>query len=351
MEYGSKKLLFNHTNDGTKGMAAHFSILAWRIPWTEEPGGLQSMGSWRVRHDWTTNTLTFIQMLYCALGLLRKSWAIWIWTSQMIQVEAADGFFSSAKVEWSAAMATVKSSPGNTFAGSPLPRGGDTVYCHRSHLCTDSLAQWFSSCACVGLRWGQEVSCISLHLTPLQAAATAGTTLWEPLLQPERWCSWVKKKKKLQNPPLLKQNEDRFSFHLDESVALMNSLFVIQKAVLKKTSPEIHPVNLHCATSTETIHTRRFDSGLVLYLSSSEHSMGIQKAVLWHGLIVPLPSPTVSYSLSTGKESNHCLLFPLSHKLQKELSQQFLAPWPMLTTVWPPKMWVRSCQNAKAWWL
>ena len=34
-----------------KGMATHSSILAWRIPWTEEPGGLQSMGSQRVRHD------------------------------------------------------------------------------------------------------------------------------------------------------------------------------------------------------------------------------------------------------------------------------------------------------------
>ena len=34
-----------------KEMATHFSILAWRIPWTEEPGGLQSMGSQRVRHD------------------------------------------------------------------------------------------------------------------------------------------------------------------------------------------------------------------------------------------------------------------------------------------------------------
>ena len=34
-----------------KGMAAYSSILAWRIPWTEEPGGLQSMGSQRVRHD------------------------------------------------------------------------------------------------------------------------------------------------------------------------------------------------------------------------------------------------------------------------------------------------------------
>ena len=34
-----------------KEMAPHSSTLAWRIPWTEEPGGLQSMGSQRVRHD------------------------------------------------------------------------------------------------------------------------------------------------------------------------------------------------------------------------------------------------------------------------------------------------------------
>ena len=34
-----------------KGMATHSSILAWKIPWTEEPGGLQSMGSQRVRQD------------------------------------------------------------------------------------------------------------------------------------------------------------------------------------------------------------------------------------------------------------------------------------------------------------
>ena len=33
-----------------EGMATHSSILAWRIPWTEEPGGLQSMGPQRVRH-------------------------------------------------------------------------------------------------------------------------------------------------------------------------------------------------------------------------------------------------------------------------------------------------------------
>ena len=39
-------------------MAIYSSILAWRIPWTEEPGGLQSMELQRVGHDWTTNIAT-----------------------------------------------------------------------------------------------------------------------------------------------------------------------------------------------------------------------------------------------------------------------------------------------------
>ena len=43
-------------------MAPHFSILAWKIPWMEEPGGLQSMGSQRVRHYWATSLLLFTFM-------------------------------------------------------------------------------------------------------------------------------------------------------------------------------------------------------------------------------------------------------------------------------------------------
>ena len=39
-----------------KEMAAYSSVLAWRIPWTEETGGLQSMGSQRVRQDLVTGT-------------------------------------------------------------------------------------------------------------------------------------------------------------------------------------------------------------------------------------------------------------------------------------------------------
>ena len=41
-----------------KGMATHSSLPAWRIQWTEEPGGLQSMGFQRIIQDWTTNTHT-----------------------------------------------------------------------------------------------------------------------------------------------------------------------------------------------------------------------------------------------------------------------------------------------------
>ena len=55
------------------GCAIHSSILAWRIPWTEKPGGLQSMGSQRAGHDWVTDT--FKVWLYHAFnwkGDIRK---------------------------------------------------------------------------------------------------------------------------------------------------------------------------------------------------------------------------------------------------------------------------------------
>ena len=45
-----------------KALAPHSSTLAWRIPWMEETGGLQSMGLLRVRHDWVTSLLLFTFM-------------------------------------------------------------------------------------------------------------------------------------------------------------------------------------------------------------------------------------------------------------------------------------------------
>ena len=41
-------------------MATHSSILAWRIPWTEEPGGVQAMRLQRVGHDWQTITYSLV---------------------------------------------------------------------------------------------------------------------------------------------------------------------------------------------------------------------------------------------------------------------------------------------------
>ena len=52
-----------------KEMAIHSSILAWRIPWTEEPGGLQSTGLQRVGHDWASFTLE----IFALVSFLRKA--------------------------------------------------------------------------------------------------------------------------------------------------------------------------------------------------------------------------------------------------------------------------------------
>ena len=51
-----------------KAMAPHSSTLAWKIPWMEEPGRLQSMGSLRVGHDWATSLSLFTFMLW------RRKW-------------------------------------------------------------------------------------------------------------------------------------------------------------------------------------------------------------------------------------------------------------------------------------
>jgi len=56
-DLGSIPGLENHLE---KEMATHSSTLAWKIPWMEEPGRLQSMGSWRVGHDWATSLSFFV---------------------------------------------------------------------------------------------------------------------------------------------------------------------------------------------------------------------------------------------------------------------------------------------------
>ena len=45
-------------------MATHSSVLAWRVPWTEEPGGLESTESQKGKHDWVTNTTNIIILAF-----------------------------------------------------------------------------------------------------------------------------------------------------------------------------------------------------------------------------------------------------------------------------------------------
>ena len=69
-----------------KGMATHSSILAWRIPWTEEPSGLQSMASQKAGHDWVTNTYYTLlkdKEHYLFMILLHSGW--WVFVGFFLQ--------------------------------------------------------------------------------------------------------------------------------------------------------------------------------------------------------------------------------------------------------------------------
>ena len=62
-----------------KGIGTHSSIFAWRIPWNENAGRLQSTGSQRVRHDWVTNTFTFHCIEYSSTASLFPAQDVQMW--------------------------------------------------------------------------------------------------------------------------------------------------------------------------------------------------------------------------------------------------------------------------------
>ena len=78
-----------------KEMATHFSILVWKIPWTEEPGGLQSLGSQRVRQDLSDLAQAHYSVYLegdkgRSLGWRVHRWKYWLW------MKAPNSFESSA---------------------------------------------------------------------------------------------------------------------------------------------------------------------------------------------------------------------------------------------------------------
>ena len=78
-----------------KGKATYSSILAWKIPWSEEPGRLQSMGLQRVGHDWVINTFTYFFHYYYShwLPLCLK-----LISSKDIEVLPTPSFFSVTNI-------------------------------------------------------------------------------------------------------------------------------------------------------------------------------------------------------------------------------------------------------------
>ena len=74
-----------------KEMVTHSSILAWRIPWTEKPGRLQSIGSQRVGHDWVTS-FTYL-LTYSHIWLVVIYWRLQLCTLRLIFLFSCFSFY------------------------------------------------------------------------------------------------------------------------------------------------------------------------------------------------------------------------------------------------------------------
>ena len=82
-------------------MAIHSRTIAWKIPWTEEPGRLQSMGSQRVRHDWATSfslffILSFAYWLVCFFVLVREIHTKVLWHCYLVHFQSLSVFATQA---------------------------------------------------------------------------------------------------------------------------------------------------------------------------------------------------------------------------------------------------------------
>ena len=126
-------------------MATHSGILAWRIPWTEEPGGLQAMGSQRVRHDWVTNTHSRLHTLSVGQAVIDDRLDSRIYDvkdfSQKRKTMERAFLIATAVGEFS-------SLPYWTFFSGPLVSGGQPCIKVTPETCKQDLenySQWTSS--------------------------------------------------------------------------------------------------------------------------------------------------------------------------------------------------------------
>ena len=127
-----------------KKMATYSSTLAWKIPWTEEPGGLQSMGSQRVRHDWATSlSFTF------ALLTMPKPLTVWI-TINCGKFFKSWEYQTTWPASWEICMHVKKQQLVlymGQQTGSKLGKSVKAIYCHLAYL------TYMQSTSCDMLGW------------------------------------------------------------------------------------------------------------------------------------------------------------------------------------------------------
>ena len=84
------------------GMATHSSILAWRIPWTEEPGGLQSIELQRVRHNWSNlgHMHACLRTDHPGLTFSGTQWALSMYSALFVFLEFFFSLFLIGRLSW-----------------------------------------------------------------------------------------------------------------------------------------------------------------------------------------------------------------------------------------------------------
>ena len=104
-----------------KEMAIHSSILAWRIPWTEKPSRLQSTGSQRVRHDWTTSlSPSPSSSPSCSQGYGFSSSHVWMW-----ELDCEKGWAPKNWCFWTVVLEKTLESPLDCKEIQPVHSEGD----------------------------------------------------------------------------------------------------------------------------------------------------------------------------------------------------------------------------------
>ena len=156
-----------------EGMATHSSILTWRIPWTEEPGGLQSMGSQRVGHDWVTDTFFHFSLW----GYLPV-----IVAGQTQESGGKDSESVSPQLGWADKSLDQTAGPeGETPRWGWVPEWTGSLARRHLRLLSGSLS--FQDPQGAHEKALKEAKLLSSHVTP-------GETGWVPGLQWRDGCAW-----------------------------------------------------------------------------------------------------------------------------------------------------------------